>query len=329
MSLEKDDLTEARRVLKVEADCILDMAERLDERFAQAVQLVCDCKGKLILTGIGKSGHIARKIASTFSSTGTPAVFLHPAEGSHGDLGMITPDDVVIAISYGGESHELQALLNFVARRDIALIAMTGKMQSTLAKAARAVLNLHVKEEACPLGLAPTSSSTATLALGDALAMAVLKRRGFQKEDFAEFHPGGSLGRKLTLRVSDVMHTGEALPLVSPDEPIIKVISAMTSKDVRGVAGVIDENHNLLGVITDGDIRRRFEKNQTALTEVAGDLMSKHPKTIDASELTEKAAFLMEQFRIQLLFVVDKSSGQPTRPVGLIHLQDVLRAKVR
>jgi arabinose-5-phosphate isomerase len=324
-----ETINEAKRVLKIEAQAVLDLAERLNGDFTQAVELVVSCKGKLILTGMGKSGHIARKIASTFSSTGTPAAFLHPAESAHGDLGMIAGGDVVLAISNGGESPELLALLNFLVRRDIPLIAMTGKLESTLAKAAQAVLDIRVQEEACPLGLAPTSSSTAALALGDALAMAVLKRRGFRKEDFAEFHPGGSLGRKLTLRVSDVMHTGDALPLVSPKESLAHVISAMTSKDVRGVAGVVDESQSLIGIITDGDIRRRLDKNHGPLVESSADLMSKNPKTIDCSELTEKAAFLMEQFRIQILFVTDRSSPYPNRPVGLIHMQDVLRAKVR
>lgn len=323
------DIEEARRVLKIEAQCISNVAERLDSSFEEAVSLVLQCQGKIIVTGMGKSGHIARKIASTLSSTGTPALFLHPAESSHGDLGVISANDTVIAISYGGGSSELTALLNYIARKDIAMLAMTGNPASELARAAKACLDISVSEEACPLGLAPTSSSTVTLALGDALAMAVLKRKGFQREDFAEFHPGGSLGRRLLTRVRDVMHVDEALPLVSPDEDMVSVISLMTRKEVRGVAGIVDDKGSLIGIITDGDIRRRLEKSRNPLTEKAEALMSKSPKTIDAGELAEKALFVMEQFKIQTLFAVDKSSDNSSRPVGLVHLQDLLKANIR
>ncbi|HAG91618.1 MAG TPA: D-arabinose 5-phosphate isomerase [Bdellovibrionales bacterium] len=321
-------VAEGCRVLKVEADAILAVVERLGVEFDQSTELISKCKGKVVLTGMGKSGQIARKIASTFTSTGTPAVFLHPAESSHGDLGVISDNDVVLAISYGGGSNELSALIQFVARRGIPMIAMTSKPESTLGQASQLILDISVKEEACPLGLAPTSSSTVTLALGDALAMAVLKDKGFQAEDFAQFHPSGALGRKLTLRVKDVMHSGEALPLVHPKESMSKVISAMTSKDVRGVAGVITDEGRLVGVVTDGDIRRRLEKSSEPLVDSAEDLMSRNPKTIDSSELAEKAVFLMQQFQIQLLFVVDKDSEEPFRPIGLIHLQDLLKTQV-
>lgn len=323
------NIEEARRVLKIEAQALLDMAEKLDQSFDKAVDLILACRGKLIISGIGKSGQIARKISSTFSSTGTPSLFLHPAESSHGDLGVITEQDLVLAISYGGNTPELGELVNFLARKNIPLISMTGNKDSVLGKSAAVMLSIAVKEEACPLGLAPTTSSTATLALGDALAMAVLKRKGFRKEDFAQFHPGGSLGRKLLTRVRDVMHSGDALPIVKPQEDMVKVISLMTAKEVRGVAGVIDEQGALLGVITDGDIRRRLEKSKNPLSEKAQDLMSKNPKTIDADELAERALFVMEQFRIQTLFVVDKNQSQVKAPVGLLHLQDLLQAKVR
>lgn len=322
------DIEEARRVLKIEAQAIIELAERLDGQFERSVQAVLDCKGKVILTGMGKSGLIARKISSTLSSTGTPSIYLSPAESAHGDLGVISKGDLVIAISYGGESPELASLLNFIARRGVSLIGLTARPDSTLGRASAILLNIAVREEACPLGLAPTSSSTASLALGDALAMAVLKKRGFRREDFAEFHPGGKLGRKLLTRVKDLMHTGNALPLVPPEEPMSKVVSAMTSKDVRGVAGVIDRDQNLIGVITDGDIRRRLEKSNVPFTEQAKDLMSRTPKTIDCSELAEKAAFLMQQFRIQILFVVDKTAKNPMAPVGLVHLQDLLAGGV-
>ncbi len=320
------NLDEARRVLKNEAEALIEMAERLDQNFLTAVEIVIQTKGKLIVTGVGKSGHMGRKIASTFSSTGTPALFLHPTESSHGDLGVIAQGDTVLAMSYGGNTPELTQLLNFVARKNIPLIAMTGNQQSPLARAATVVLDISVKEEACPLGLAPTTSSTASVALGDALAMTVLREKGFKKEQFAEFHPGGSLGRRLLTKVRDVMHVDAALPLVSPQEPMTKVISLMTAKDVRGVAGVIDAEGILMGVVTDGDIRRRLEKSNSALTETAGELMSKNPKLIDADELAEKALFLMEQFQIQTLFAVESVTK---KPVGILHLQDLLKAQIR
>ena len=323
------DVDEGRRVLKIEAQSILDVAERLNGSFEKAVQLVLDCHGKVIVTGIGKSGQIARKMASTLSSTGTPSLYLHPAESSHGDMGVIAKGDLVVAFSYGGESLELAPLLSYCARKDVPLIGFTARGESALAKHAHVVLDISVKEEACPLGLAPTSSSTASLALADALAMAVLKRRGFRKEDFAEFHPGGSLGRKLTMRVKDVMHKEEAVPVVQLGESMIHVISLMTSKDVRGVAGVVDAAQSLVGIITDGDIRRRLEKSSNPLHEKASDVMSKNPKTIDCNELAEKAAFLMEQFKIDRLFAIDRASDNPQRPVGLIHFQDLLSQGIR
>jgi arabinose-5-phosphate isomerase len=322
------EIEEARRVLRIEAQSILDIVERLDQNFKTAVDTILSCKGKVIVTGIGKSGLIGRKIASTLSSTGTPSVFLHPAESSHGDLGVVSSGDMLIAISNSGESEELVSILNFVARRNIPVIALTSRAQSTLGRAG-IFLDISVKEEACSLGLAPTSSSTATLALGDALAMAVLKMRGFGRDDFAEFHPAGSLGRRLFLRVKDLMHVGSSLPIVKKNDDMAKVLSLMTAADVRGVAGVVDEKDQLCGCITDGDIRRRLEKNKNPLSETAQDLMSRTPKTIDLMEMAEKALFVMEQFQIQNLFVVDKSSAVPTKPVGLIHLQDLLKAQLR
>lgn len=317
------------RVLEVEAQAILSLRERVGSEFEQAVRLIKDCKGKLVLTGMGKSGQIARKLASTFSSTGTPAVFLHPGEGAHGDLGLIENDDLVIALSYGGESPEFSAVLRFVARKGLSLIAITGKLDSSLSKAAQVTLNVHVSEEACPLGLAPTASSTATLAMGDALAMAVMAEKGFSSEDFAEFHPGGSLGYRLLTRVKDVMHTGEALPTVGLEAPIRQVFSIMTHKDVRGAAGIVDDKGDLVGVITDGQIRRRLEKSEDPLTGAAKDLMTTNPRTIDSNELAEKALFVMEQFQINMLFVLDKESANPRKPVGILHVQDLLRARVR
>lgn len=317
------------QVLDIEANAILALKSRLDESFVTAVKIIQACKGKLIITGMGKSGQIARKLASTFSSTGTPAVYLHPAESAHGDLGIVVDEDVIIALSYGGESPELAPMLAFAVRKDIAVIAITGNLNSTLAKAAKAVLNVSVSAEACPLNLAPTASSTASLAMGDAIAMAVLNEKGFSPEDFAEFHPGGSLGYRLLTRVKDVMHTGEALPLVGLSTPMREVLSIMTHKNVRGASGVLDDKGDLIGVITDGDIRRRLEKSTDPLTGVAKDLMTTNPRTIDANELAEKALFLMEQFRIQMVFVFDKLSSHPQNPVGILHIQDLLRSKIR
>lgn len=314
---------EALRVLEIESQTIRHLMEDLDERFDRAVEMVLECHSKVIITGMGKSGLVGRKISSTLSSTGTPSLFLHPAESSHGDLGVVTRGDLVIGISNSGEAPEMNPLLNYVSKKGIPLIAMTAKLESTLAKASTVCLDISVSEEACPLGLTPTSSSTATLALGDALSMAVLKARGFDEESFAEFHPGGSLGRKLLTRVSDVMHT--SLPLVRGGEKMSQVISLMTAKEVRGVVGVVGENQVLLGVITDGDVRRRLEKNNLILNEVAESLMSKDPKIIDAQEVAAKARFVMEKFKIQVLFVVDRSSDSPRVPVGLVHIHDLLK----
>lgn len=322
------DLEEAARVLDIEARAILSLKSRLGDAFVKALDLLYACEGKVVVTGMGKSGQVGRKIASTMASTGSPAVFMHPAESSHGDLGVVSQKDVILAISYGGETPELQDVLKFAARKGIPLIACTGKQTSSLAKAADVVLDISVEEEACPLGLAPTASSTATLALGDALAMALLKRRGFKEEDFAEYHPGGSLGRRLLTRVEDVMHTGESLPLVKADTNMREVLAIMTRKEVRGVAGVVDDKDNLIGIVTDGDVRRRLEKSLNPLDDTAKNIMSHNPKTVDAGELAEKALFMMEQFTIQTLFVVRRSSPQPNRPVGLLHLQDLIRAKL-
>ena len=322
-------IEQGKKVLTIEAQAILSVVDSVGPEFVKAVEMIKQSRGKLILTGIGKSGQIARKLASTFSSTGTPAVFVHPAESGHGDLGLIAKDDLIMALSYGGNSPEFAGILSYASRKDIPVIALTGSLQSALAKAATVTISVFVSEEACPLGLAPTASSTATLAMGDAIAMAVLNEKGFSPEEFAEYHPSGSLGYRLLTRVRDVMHTGEALPTVGLDAPIKEVLSIMTHKDVRGAAGIVDAQGDLVGVITDGDIRRRLEKNSDPLTGVAKDLMTTNPRTIDANELAEKALFVMEQFTIQMVFVLDRSSAQPKKPVGILHIQDLLKAKVR
>lgn len=289
--------------------------------------MIVACQGKLIVAGIGKSGHIARKLASTFSSTGTPAFFVHPAESSHGDLGVIGQQDCIIIISSGGESAELKDMMSYVSRKSLPLICMTGNLASGLAQAAQATLDVGVSEEACPLGLAPTSSTTATLAMGDALAMAVLSTKGFKKEDFAEFHPGGSLGRRLLTRVSDVMHGEESLPLVNETATIKDIVPIMTAKEVRGVVGVVNASKDLLGIVTDGDLRRLLASNENPLKVQVKEIMSKNPKTILGSEMAEKALFVMEQFSIQMLFVMD--NAQNRKPIGILHLQDLLKAKIR
>ena len=318
----------AKKTLTIEAESILNLIPRLGKDFEKAAELIISCEGKVVFTGIGKSGQIARKLASTFSSTGTPSLYLHPAESSHGDMGVITKKDLVIALSYGGEAAELNSILSFLSRHGIQLIALTGKIQSTLATAAQVVLDVSVEKEACPLNLAPTSSSTATLAMGDALAMAVLDRRGFKKENFAELHPAGSLGARLK-RVHEVMQKGQALPFVKPDTSMTELLTKMTHQSVRGAAGVVDEQGQLIGVVTDGDIRRFLERHEDPFSKRAKDLMSHSPRTIDANELTEKALFLMEQFRIQMLIVLDKTTATPLSPVGMLIYSDLLAAKVR
>lgn len=318
----------AKKVLEVEAQAILSLKDRVNENFQKAVDMILACEGKVVWTAIGKSGHIARKIASTMSSTGTPAMFLHPAESSHGDLGFIEARDLVIGVSYSGGSHELLPILGYCTRKNVPVIAMTANAESELAKRARVVVDLKIPKEACPLGLAPTASSTATLAMGDALAMAVLDARGFKSEDFFQNHPGGGIGFRLS-QVRDLMHGGATLPVLSLKTPMKEVFSVMSRGDVRGAAGVLDDQDQLVGIVTDGDIRRRLDGEQDPFKGTAGELMSKNPRTIDASELAEKALFLMEEFRINVLFVLDRAAANPRRPVGVIHVQDLIRAKVR
>lgn len=318
-------MLEAKRVLNVEAEAIQSLQKNINADFVRAIELLFNCKGKIIVSGMGKSGQIARKISSTLSSTGSPSVYLHPAESSHGDLGIISHDDLVIAISYGGESSELSDLVSFTARKGIPLIGITGNSKSTLAKASTVLVNVNVPIEACPLGLAPTSSTTATLAMGDALAMSLLKLRGFKEADFAELHPGGKLGRKLITRVRDLMHTGKDLPLISENMPIREALPVMAS-GVRGVVGVTNSSGFLCGVLTDGDIRRQLTKGNP-LDESVKNLMGKTPKTISEDELAEKALYKMEELSIQCLFVVESSSAG-LKPLGIIHFQDILKAKI-
>jgi arabinose-5-phosphate isomerase len=320
-----DVIGEAKRVLRVEAHSILDLAERIDEDFLQAVQILYNCKGRIVLMGMGKSGLVARKIASTFASTGTPAFFIHPAEGVNGDFGMLTKEDVVIAISNSGETRELLEVLPLIKRYGNRLIALTGNLKSTLAKAGDVCLNIHVKEEACPFGLAPTASTTATLALGDALAVTLMEERGFMEKDFALLHPGGALGKKLLLKVEDLMHSGEAFPMVSEKTLMKDAIFEITSKRL-GVTGVCDREGHLVGVITDGDLRRALEKLSDLLNREASAVMTKNPKWIEKDALAAKAVQRMEEYSITSLFVFN-SVGDKV-PVGIIHLHDLLKAGV-
>ena len=315
----------AKRVLEHEAQAVKALIDRIGSEFEEAVALILKCTGKVVVTGVGKSGIIGRKIASTLSSTGTPAFFLHPADALHGDLGMLDRRDIVLAISKSGETEELLSILPVIKRQGNKLIVMTCNPNSSLARAADVVLDVGVKEEACPLGLAPTSSTTATLALGDALAVALLQSRGFKAEDFAKIHPKGALGKKLLLRVRDLMHVGEEFPKVQEEAPMKEVLLEMTSKRL-GVTGVMNGGGELVGVITDGDLRRALEKFPDLLAKRAKDIMTRNPKGIEADALAVEALRRMEEHSITSLFVFEKSGDRI--PIGIIHLHDILKAGV-
>ncbi|MDO8450891.1 MAG: KpsF/GutQ family sugar-phosphate isomerase [Rhodoferax sp.] len=312
-----------REVLRIEADAVLSLVDRLGPGFVQAVRLILDCRGRVVVSGIGKSGHVARKIAATMASTGTPAFFVHPAEASHGDLGMITPEDVVIALSNSGESAELVAIVPLLKRHGTTLIAITGVRTSTLATLADVHLDAAVEKEACPLGLAPTSSTTASLALGDALAVALLKARGFSAQDFARSHPGGKLGRRLLVRVSDVMHTGLNLPKVGIDSSLADALLEMSAKGL-GMTAIIDHDHRILGIFTDGDLRRVLAGGADLRSARIADLMKHNPRTIDADRLAAEAVQQMENLRINGMLVADDDN----RLVGVFNMHDLLRAGV-
>lgn len=325
LNMNKKIIQIAQNVLQIEADSILSLKNEINENFCTVVNHIKNCQGKIIITGIGKSGHIARKIASTFSSTGTAAFFMHPAESSHGDLGLISKNDLIIALSYGGGAVELFSIIHFAKQNNIFLIAITGKNQSHLGKSADLILNVKVEKEADPLNLAPTASSTAMLAMGDALAMAVMDQKNFRTQDFAKFHPAGTLGLRLR-KIKDIMRKDDAIPFLLPTTSMKEILTQMTCFSVRGAAGIIDSDKNLIGIITDGDIRRFLEKNDQPFQAQAHHIMTKNPKTIDASELVENALLVMEQFKIQVLIVLDKASMAPSTPVGMVAYQDLLTA---
>ena len=316
-------LNRGRAVLETEASAIVALTPRLGDAFVNACQIILACRGRVVVTGMGKSGHIGNKLAATFASTGTPAFFVHPGEASHGDIGMITPQDVVIAISYSGETDELTILLPIIKRINVPLIAMTSRADSTLGRAANITLDITVASEACPLNLAPTASTTASLALADALAVAVLEARGFTEEDFARSHPAGSLGRRLLLYVEDVMHVGDTLPFVTADTLLREGLKEMTRKRL-GMTTIVDEQRRLLGVFTDGDLRRALDKQIDLHATLMGEVMTANPKVATPRMLAAAAVHLMESHKITALPVVDDQHIV----VGALNVHDLFKAGV-
>lgn len=316
-----DFVRSGKRTVTIERDAVTELEHRINSAFARACELLLDCNGRVIITGMGKSGHIGRKIAATLASTGTPAFFVHPGEASHGDLGMITNDDVVIAISSSGGSPEIVALLPLLKRKKLKMIAMVGKANSTLAQAADVVLDISIAAEACPLDLAPTSSTTVTLVMGDALAIALLEARGFTTEDFAYSHPGGILGKKLLLKVEDVMHAGGEVPRVLPDTPLLTALAEMTQKGF-GMTTVVDEADHLLGIFTDGDLRRCIDRRLDVNKALVKEVMTPSPRTIRKDSLAAEALNKMETYKITALIVEDGNGS----PAGVLHMHDLLRA---
>jgi arabinose-5-phosphate isomerase len=326
MMKKKTDSTDnaldiAKKVLKIEAEAVYALIEKLNSNFEKAVEIIYKSKGRVVVTGMGKSGLVGKKLAATMASTGTPAFFLHPAEASHGDLGMVTSDDVIIAISNSGETEEVLGLIPFLKRSNVHIISIAGNPDSTLSRVADVTLDVSVKEEACPIGVVPTASTTAALAMGDALAVALLLKRGFKEEDFAFFHPRGSLGKKLFIKVKDLMHIGASLPVVPLDTHMSKALIEMSSKRL-GLTVVLDNKGRIAGIVTDGDVRRGLEKWGGRLFELtAGEVMTRNPKTISEEELAAKALSIMENLSITALVVPD-TDGKPS---GIIHLHDILR----
>lgn len=316
-------LARAKRVLDTEIAAIAAVRERMQAPFAEACTMLLECKGRVVVSGMGKSGHIGNKVAATLASTGTPAFFLHPAEASHGDIGMITHDDVVLALSNSGETPELLTILPAIKRLGVPLVVMTGKPSSTLAKAANVVLDVSVPEEACPHNLAPTASTTATLAVGDALAVAILEARGFTQEDFARSHPGGTLGRRLLLRIEDVMRTGEQLPAVGPDTSLRDGLIEMSRKGL-GMTAIVDSQGKVLGIFTDGDLRRTLDRDADLRSKSMADVMTPNPKTVRPDMLAAEAVHLLESSRITQLLVVDDQHVL----VGALNVHDLFRAGV-
>jgi len=322
MSSSKSFTELARAVINTEADAVKEMLNHLDDAFVRSCNLILNTQGRLVVVGMGKSGHIGSKIAATMASTGTPAFFVHPGEASHGDLGMITSEDVILALSNSGSTDEVISLLPVIKRKGIPLIAMTGNPESKLATTATVHINVHVTHEACPLGLAPTASTTATLAMGDALAVALMSSRGFTADDFALSHPGGSLGRRLLLYIDELMHTGDDLPIVTPNTIVADALLEMTSKRL-GMTAVV-ENEQLVGIFTDGDLRRSIENKIDLHNTKISETMISNCKTLALGTLAAEAVQIMEQYSITVLIVVDNEN----HPIGALHMHDLLRAGV-
>ena len=310
-------------VLKIESESVAKLKRSINENFVEAVEILYACKGRVIVTGMGKSGLIGKKIAATLSSTGTPSYFLHPAESTHGDSGIITKDDVIIAISNSGETEELLHLLPLIKRFGVKMIALTGNLNSTLSKTSDVTLDIGVEKEACPLNKAPTASTTATLAMGDALAVCLLEKRGFSEEDFLIFHPGGTLGKGILFTVEDLMITGDKLPIAKESDDFCEVIKLISEKKL-GIAILVDDNGAMTGILTDGDIRRTLIKYPQVHSLKAKDVMTLNPKTIKTSELAAKALHLMEKYSITALAITDEDN----HPVGILHIHDLLKAGV-
>jgi arabinose-5-phosphate isomerase len=306
----------------VEAEAVRALADRIDGRFVQAVEILEACRGRVVVTGMGKSGLVGKKLAATLAATGTPALFLHPADGVHGDLGVLVPGDVVVALSNSGETEEMVALLPAIKRLGVPLILLTGRPGSRLAQHGTVVLDVSVREEACPLNLTPTASTTAALALGDALAIALFRRRGFQHDDFARLHPGGRLGR-LLMRVEELMHVGPGIPVVREEASLDAIIAEMSAKGL-GATAVGDGTGRLSGIVTDGDLRRALQRGAASPATTARELMTRAPKTIGRAELAATALEVMERYAITQLLIVDDAG----RPAGILHLHDLLRAKI-
>lgn len=309
--------------MALEAKAVAALADRIDEGFVRACELILECKGRVIIVGVGKSGHIGGKIAATLASTGTPAFFVHPGEASHGDLGMITPEDIVLAISNSGESKEILTILPIIKRMGVKLIALTGNTSSSLTRQADASLDVSVEKEACPMNLSPTASTTAALAMGDAIAVALLRSRNFTREDFASFHPGGLLGRRLLIYVEDIMHTGEQIPLVTHDASLQNALLEMTSKGL-GMTGVVDKQGCLCGIYTDGDLRRTLNQGVDVYKAKISDVMTHDPTTIGAGRLAHEAVQLIRQHNFNGLYVVDSDN----HVLGALNMQVLLRAGI-
>jgi arabinose-5-phosphate isomerase len=317
-------ITAGKEVIRIEAEAVADLQERINEEFAKAVDLMYSCQGRIVFSGMGKSGLIARKIVATLNSTGTSAIYLHPTDALHGDLGMVRKDDVVVLISKSGYTEEISKLIPWLKRIKVKIIALTAQKKSRLANEADIYIDISVREEACPHDLAPTSSTTATLAMGDALSVAILKKRGFTAEDFAMLHPGGSLGKRLSLEIKEIMYTGERIPIVNEDTSLKDAIWEITSKRL-GSTCVVDTTGILTGIITDGDLRRLLEKTPDITGVKARDAMTKHPKVIRASNLASYALQLMENFKITSLVVIDDDH----KPEGIVHLHDLINLGLR